>query len=435
VATFFIAAVRILGMAQYDANVDWPRAFWIGFGVVLSITLVYVTYSFIGTFVFGIFLYYATRPLYRRVYGRVRQRTLSALLSLFMLTLPVLVVLYYTIAIALQEFNRFATTVDVGPYADIVEPYVNVSGVVQNPQSLLSGTAEAGTVLDTASQFVAYIGIVGTGLIHAFVMFAFAFYLLRDGPRLAEWAKGFLDHRGVLDQYFHEVDRSFHKVFYGNILNAIVTGAIGAIMFSVVDFLAPAGLGVPYPALTGLLTGAASLIPILGMKIVYVPMAIYLAIQAGFNGSGWWFVALFIGTAFVIVDTIPDLLVRPYVSSGGSISLNSIDLFGEKQQEPEPQAGIHTGTLMIAYILGPFLFGWFGIFLAPMILVLVIHFARIVFPELLDGTSNRPSSVDPTNLVGGEVGETQTDAKRTATDTTQTETGTPPAGSEEPDAG
>ena len=393
-------------MAAYDVDVDWPRAFWIGFGVLLAATVVFVVYSFIGTFVFGVFIYYATRPLYRRVYRRLRQRTLAALLSLFLLALPVLALLYYTIAIALQELGRFSDTTDLGPYADAVEPYVNISEIVQNPQTLLSTTGAPETILDTFGQLLSYIGVIGTGLIHAFVMFALAFYLLRDDARLAEWVKGFLDRRGVLDRYFHEVDRSFHKVFYGNILNAIVTGAIGAITFSLVDFVAPAGLSVPYPALTGLLAGAASLIPIVGMKIVYVPMAVYLGIQAGFSGEGWWFVGLFVGTAFVVVDTIPDLLVRPYVSGGGSLSFGSLGI-------PKPDSGsegsIHTGTLMFAYVLGPFLFGWYGIFLAPMVLVCVIHFARIVLPKLIAGESSHPHTVDPTNLVGDETGDPKID--------------------------
>lgn len=390
-------------MVLSGVDVDWPRAYWIGFGLVLAAVVAFITYSFIGTFVFGVFLYYATRPLYRRVYPRLHQRTLSAFVALFLLALPVLGLLYYTIAIALQELGRFAEDTDLGPYAGIVEPYIDISEVVQNPQGLLSAAGNPSGIFDVFSQFVAYIGVVGTGLIHAFVMSALAFYLLRDGPRLADWSSGFLDQRGVLERYLREVDRSFHKVFYGNILNAIVTGAIGAITFSVVDFAAPAGLSVPYPALTGLLAGFASLIPILGMKIVYVPMAVYIATQTWLNGDGWWFVGLFVGTAFVIVDTIPDLLVRPYVSSGGSLSIGPFTL---QNTNDSPQPGIHTGTLMFAYILGPFLFGWYGIFLAPMLLVLVVHFVRIVFPELVEGGEIQPSAVDPTNLVGEETSVT-----------------------------
>ncbi|MFC7020749.1 MULTISPECIES: AI-2E family transporter [Haloarcula] len=394
-------------MVSSDLDIDWPRAFWIGFGVILAAVLLFVLYSFIGTFVFGVFLYYATRPIYRRVHRRVRQRTLAAALSLSLFALPLIVLLYYTLAIAVQEFSRFAESANFGPFEEIISPYVNVSEVVQNPQALVADAGGTGVFVDSATQLLGFIGIIGTGLVHGFVMLAFAFYMLRDGGRLAEWGKNYLDHRGNLDRYFAEVDRSFDRVFYGNILNAIVTGAIGAIAFSLVDAVAPAGLSVPYPALTGLLAGAASLIPIIGMKIVYVPMAGYLALGAGMQGDGWWFVGLFVAVALVVVDTIPDLIIRPYVSGGGSLSIGP---FGTKTGQFEDQPGLHTGTLMFAYILGPFLFGWYGIFLAPMILVLVVHFARFVLPELLEGRPIEPKVIDPTNFAGSDTNTTAPDA-------------------------
>ncbi|MFC7250765.1 AI-2E family transporter [Halomicroarcula sp. GCM10025324] len=402
-------------MASYDVDVDWPRAFWIGFGAVLAAVLLFVLYSFIGTFVFGVFLYYATRPLYRRIYGRIRQRTLAAIISLSLLALPIIILLYYTIAIALQEFGRFAESAEFGPIEEYASPYVNVSEVVQNPQALVDSAGGTGVFVDSATQLLDFLGLVGTGLIHGFVMLAFAFYMLRDGGRFAEWCKNYLDHRGNLDRYFAEVDRSFDRVFYGNILNAIVTGAIGAIAFSLVDAVAPAGLSVPYPALTGLLAGAASLIPIIGMKIVYVPMAGFLAVEAGLQGEGWWFVALFVVVALVVVDTIPDLIIRPYVSGGGSLKIGPL---GTKPDQFEDQPGLHTGTLMFAYILGPFLFGWYGIFLAPMILVLVVHFARFVLPELLQGRPIKPGAVDPTNLAGTEADLLENDSASDQTDET-----------------
>jgi len=406
-----------------DRNVDWSRRAWIAFGAVLGAALLLVLYSFVGTVVFGVFLYYATRPLYRRVYRRLRQRTLAALGALFLLALPVIVLLYYTIAIALQEFDQFADSVDLGPYEAMVEPYLDISEVVANPQGLLTDGAVPGAVVDTLGELLAYLGFIGTGLIHVFVMFAIAFYLLRDGDRLAEWAKGFVDHRGAFDGYFRAVDRSFHRVFYGNILNAIVTGAIGAIVFSVVDLFAPSGMAVPYPALTGLLAGAASLIPIIGMKIVYVPVTAYLGVRAALGSGAWWFVAAFAGLAFVVVDVIPDLLVRPYVSSGGGFSVGP---FGSDSADQSRDSSLHTGLLMFAYVLGPFLFGWYGIFLAPMVLVLVVHFVRLVLPELLTGTPVRPEAVDPTNLVGDD-----TDGAGTAA----TDGSTEPTSDDPPDHG
>jgi predicted PurR-regulated permease PerM len=163
------------------------------------------------------------------------------------------------------------------------------------------------------------------------------------------------------------------------------------------------------------------------MKIVYIPLAGYLTFQAAMQGDGWWFVGLFVAVALVIVDTIPDLLIRPYVSGGGSLSLRHFISDGRSEIDEETAdrratPGLHTGTLMFAYVLGPFLFGWYGIFLAPMILVLVVHFARFVLPEIVSGKAIRPYAVDPTNLVqtaadptGESVAdESQNDAAGTA---------------------
>ncbi|MEF8757206.1 MAG: AI-2E family transporter, partial [Halobacteriales archaeon] len=62
-------------------------AFWT-IGAVLGAVVAYVVYRFVGTFVFGLFIYYVTRPVYRRVRRRVGPPSLAAAGSLFLLTLP-----------------------------------------------------------------------------------------------------------------------------------------------------------------------------------------------------------------------------------------------------------------------------------------------------------------------------------------------------------
>jgi len=84
--------------------------------------------------------------------------------------------------------------------------------------------------------------------------------------------------------------------------------------------------------------------------------------------SLFWPVAFpvaFLVVSFVVVDYVPDQLLRPYVSG----------------------RTLHVGAVMLAYTLGPFLFGWYGIFLGPFVLVVLYEFARIVVPWLF-GTAN-----------------------------------------------
>jgi predicted PurR-regulated permease PerM len=117
------------------------------------------------------------------------------------------------------------------------------------------------------------------------------------------------------------------------------------------------------PTLLALLTGIGSLVPIVGMKIVYFPMTVILIIRTLRTDAPLWFPVVFFVVTLVIVDTIPDFIVRAYVSG----------------------RGFHFGLVMFAYILGVVFFGWYGLFLGPIVLVLFLHFMRIIFPQLVSG--------------------------------------------------
>ncbi|WP_128476116.1 AI-2E family transporter [Halorussus pelagicus] len=358
-------------------DIDRTRMGWWLVGLALGAAVLFVVYSFVGTFVFGIFLYYATRPVYKRLRRRIRPASLAAATALFALALPVLLLMAYTAAIGLQEFNNIAKGIDINGLQTTIQPYIDVSTLARSPEELLANPDPA-LIQEIGRSALEYLGFIGNAVLHLFVMIAIAFYLLRDDHRLSRFfRRQFGDEGGVAEAYVRAVDRDFNSIFFGNILNALLTGTIGAASYNTLNMVAPTELLVPYPTLLGLLTGAASLIPIVGMKLVYFPVSAYLGIETAMADPAFlWFPALFFVVSLVVVDTIPDLVLRPYVSG----------------------RNLHIGLVMLAYIFGPLLFGWYGIFLGPMILVMVVHFVRIVLPELVAGEPIRPWAVDPTYL-------------------------------------
>ncbi|UPV74686.1 AI-2E family transporter [Halorussus limi] len=362
-------------------DIDRTRIGWWLVGLVLGAAVLYVVYSFVGTFVFGIFLYYATRPVYKRLRRRIRPASLAAATALFALALPVLLLMAYTAAIGLQEFNNIAKKTDIDGLQGAIQPYIDVSTLARSPEELLANPDPA-LIEEIGRSALGYLGFIGNAVLHLFVMIAIAFYLLRDDHRLSRFfRRQFGDEGGVAEAYVRAVDRDFNSIFFGNILNALLTGTIGAASYNTLNMFAPTELVIPYPTLLGLLTGAASLIPIVGMKLVYFPVSAYLGIETALADPAFlWFPALFFVVSLVVVDTIPDLVLRPYVSG----------------------RNLHVGLVMLAYIFGPLMFGWYGIFLGPMILVLVVHFVRIVLPELVAGEPIRPWAVDPTYLFDRE---------------------------------
>jgi len=63
-----------------------------------------------------------------------------------------------------------------------------------------------------------------------------------------------------------------------------------------------------------------------------------------------------------------------------------------------PGRNLQVGSVMSAYIFGTLLFGWYGIFLGSVLLVLSVHFARVVLPALLDAERVQPDAVDPSRF-------------------------------------
>ncbi|MFB6132271.1 MAG: AI-2E family transporter [Halanaeroarchaeum sp.] len=357
-------------------DLDRSRVGWWVVAALLAGTVAYVFVSFVGTFVFGLFVYYATRPIYRRLKRVVQIPTLAAGMSLVLVTLPVILLLAYTIAISLQELDRLIEQrgFDIGGLESMIAPYVDVSRLFADPLSILAEPATIDGIFRNLGEATSYLGFFGVVALHLFVVVLLAFYLLRDGHRLEKWFTGrFADERGVLEAYVRRVDRDFSVIFFGNILNAFLTGIIGAIAYGTLSFVAPVGLAIPYPTLAGLLTGVASLVPVIGIKLVYVPIAGYLTYAALGTPELLWFPVLFVLVSFAIVDVIPDLVLRPYVSG----------------------RNLHLGMVMISYVFGPLLFGWYGLFLGPMVLVLLVHFSALVLPELVAGRKIEPEVVDP----------------------------------------
>ncbi|MFB6221506.1 MAG: AI-2E family transporter [Halolamina sp.] len=365
-------------------ELDKGRLAWWALGFSLAAGLLFVAYSFVGTLVFGLFIYYATRPIYRQLRRALDNPSLAAAVSLVALALPALLLVGYALTIALQEIDKYASNAPIDIERLGIDPATldRVADPATILQDALRGVLSTGDITQLLSSLGSAFGTVATlgiALVHLFVMLALAFYLLRDDHRLSRWfSHRFGDERGIVQAFFDAVDRDFNSIFFGNILNAVLTGTIGVITYSALNVFAPPELRIPAPALVGLLAGIASLVPVVGMKLVYVPVALVLLVQALLSGAAGTlaFVVAFAVVSFVVVDTIPDLVLRPYVSG----------------------RSLHVGAVMLAYTLGPLLFGWYGIFLMPMLLVLVVRFAHIVLPELMGGRPIEPYAIDPTHM-------------------------------------
>lgn len=345
----------------------------LGLGLVvlgLFLVVAYVVKAFIAVVVFAIFLYYSVRPIHRFLRRFGLPRRLRAALSIVLFGIPFVVLLGYTLAIISLEAQSFVQAYDL--QTQLLDQ-VNTEAITgidrsQLQSALTGGGAVAGASQPLGTVAVAVLGalsIVSSVLVQLLIMLVLTYYMLIDGPRLKEWALGTFDDAGIVRQYVEEVDPELSMTLFGNIVNVFVTAIVAVITYFTYNFFAPAVVAVPYPGLIGALAGIGSLIPVVGIKLVYVPVAIVLGVNAVVAGgtASLLYLGIFLVVSGIFVDFIPDFFIRALIS-------------GDKT---------HTGMLLVSYIVGPIVFGFYGLFLLPMLLILFINANQILLPYVLYG--------------------------------------------------
>jgi predicted PurR-regulated permease PerM len=354
------------------------------FGVVVTVLLGLLAFRFVAALTVSVFVYYSTRRYYKslrrfRLPARVR-----AFVVLGSLVVPLLLLVGYTLVLLVIEARRFVDRSSfVNVAADTAPWLANVERLPEFSAQGLYGAYQAGDLdmfIGFASENATLLTEIVSGFfLNAFIVVIVTYYLLVDGARIRSWLLRF-DDDAVVREYLEAVDAELEAVLFGNLLNVIATALIAITVFHGYNALVPGGAAVPYPTLAGALTGIASLIPIVGMKVVYVPLTAVAAVPPllASETSLLLYVGGFLVAAIVVVDTIPDLVLRPILS-------------GEST---------HVGLLMLSYTLGPVVLGFYGLFFAPIVLVVALTFANTALPRLLgaDGAPDEGSARDQLRL-------------------------------------
>jgi len=341
------------------------------FGVAVGAVVAYLSYRFVAALTVSVFLYYSTRRFHRSLRRLRLPVRVRAAVSLSVLAIPLLLLISYAVVLLVIETRRF---VDRYAVIDVAADSVGwLEGTEDIPELTVQGLYEAYRVgrLDLFIEYAADNAPFLTSLVSGFflnvlVITVVTYYLLVDGSRIRRWLLRF-DEDAVVREYLEAVDDELEAVLFGNLLNVIAVSLIAVGAYVGYNAVAPAAAAVPYPALAGALTGIASLIPVVGMKSVYVPLSAGAAptLVSG-DQSLMVYVVGFLFLAIIVVDTIPDLVLRPYLS-------------GETT---------HVGLLMLAYVLGPVALGFYGLFLAPILLVIALTFADTALPRLLGASAD-----------------------------------------------
>jgi predicted PurR-regulated permease PerM len=375
---------------SFDTLPARDRLGWWIFVLLLALVAGYVAYSFVGMLVLGVFGYYATRPIYRRVSIVTDSDGVIAGLTLLVVFLPIALLMFYAGFHLFQQAQQvFGSTTD----AALVTNYLGtlpkaqqqqILTAMQNPQQLVSNPQKTvQTMLQAGVQVTS--AVIGAIMLIALSVTLSYFLLKNDDGLSSSLTQLFGGKDTTAYAYAVAVDKDLESVFFGNLLFVVGMSIIATIAYWGTNLVAPEGLHVPMAFTLAFLTGIASLIPIVVGKIVYLPVVGYLGIQAmNANGDHLVFVGGVLVVYFLLLDTLPQTFLQPYITG------RQLDMV----------------MMMFAYLLGPILFGWYGFFLLPILFILMLETIRIVLPELLHG-----KPLTPTVSMGESVGTNPNSAR------------------------
>ncbi|WP_323190696.1 AI-2E family transporter [Halostella sp. PRR32] len=349
------------------SDVDRSRVGWWALTLGIAVAFAFVLYALVGTFVLGLFVYYGTRPLDRR-FRRHLPKGVSAGFTLVAIALPAFVLVGSVVVVAVQELGPEG----VETVAQTAGSYAGVSlgeDPVAELQTLAADT-DTGTAMGVVATGTGALAFLADGLLHVVIALVVAFYLLRDDDHLRSWFENNVADEGEpLHAYATAVDRDLGTIYFGNVLLIGLVAALATVVYHGFNLLAPPSLAIPVPTALAMLTGFASLIPIVVGKVVYVPLTLYLAAIA-FRADPALLVypAALFAVCLALLDLLPMTYLLPRIA-------------GRKT---------HVGLVLLAYVLGPVLFGWYGLFFGPLLLVLGVQLVRIAFTELIHGDGVTP---------------------------------------------
>lgn len=315
----------------------------LGAATVVAVYISYLLMSpFLSSLAWALTFAVVAAPVYEFLARRLKNRSLAAALSVLIVAVvvigPAIFVADRLVREALagmellrEEFRGggLRTTLERSP---IFSPVINwMEGQAQSELDQI-----AGFIASRASTYLAgSIWMVAELLITLFLLF----YFFRDRNGILRTLRSY----APLTEY--ETDRVLVRVrdtifatIYGAFTVAMVQGFLAGLMFW--------WLGLPAPLLWGIVMALLSVVPMLGSFVVWIPAAIYLALE------GRWIDALILaGWGAAAVGLVDNLLYPVLV--GGRLRMHTVPVF-------------------IAIVGGVFLFGASGLILGPVALALTI---------------------------------------------------------------
>jgi predicted PurR-regulated permease PerM len=308
-----------------------------------------VLHPMVGPLTWALALAVLATPLYEWLARKLKRKTLAAALTTLLVAIAISVPTGFAVREVAHEAAGAAAKVQKAvkdkSWREVVDRFPGVKSVtnllssVTDPQEQLDKLAEHLPTLlfNTVSGSLGF--AAGVTIAHLLL-----FFFLRDRERMLGGLRRMLPlSDGESGGLFNCVADTVLAVLYGTLAVALVQGALGALMFWLLD--------LPAPILWGCAMAALAIVPVIGTALVWGPAALFLLMN-GDPGK-----ALILVAWGAVVVGLVDNLLQPLIV--------------------KDRMHLHFVPVFLSMLGGLAAFGASGIILGPVLLSVAVAFINI----------------------------------------------------------
>lgn len=340
------------------------RYFFLAIFVLVFIALFKLYSPFLTNLLIAFLLFLSTQEIYFLVTKKIKSRLLSSSIMIFLILLLCFIPIFYVVVnladmagnidfTKLQDFAlhiKFVITNFISNFLEYLPKRISDEVI-----SLLARLNEIdlGDVVKRALSIFTEASKSGIFFVSdVFFIIVFLFFFYYYGFMLGNYALELIPLKSSQTQeIYNEVSAVIGVVFYSSIVSMVLQGALFGVLVYFYDYNA---------FLFGVFYGFASLIPVVGGTLVWLPVALY-ELYLG-NISGAIVISLY---SMIVIATLADNGLKPIIIT----FINRVLI--------KTQLQINEMLIFFAIIAGIGSFGFWGIVLGPAITALFIALLRI----------------------------------------------------------
>ncbi|WP_297813943.1 AI-2E family transporter [uncultured Helicobacter sp.] len=347
------------------------------FLVIFTLTLfaLFKLYSpFLMNLLIAFLLFIATQNIYYAILRQIKSRWISTFLVTFLLVilcfLPIFYILLNLVTLAtnleLGNFHNFLLDLQMqlGEYAR--EFFAYLPDLLQKEVNNWLAQFSAINWAEVAKKGLGIIAKVSQNSLYflsdTFFILVFLFFFYYYGSALGQYFLALIPIKPLyIQSLYDEVSAVISVVFYSSIFSMLLQGALFGILMAFLGYNA---------LLLGVFYGFASLVPIVGGSLVWLPIAGYELYLGNYGYA--IMIALY---SIIVIATLADNGVKPLIIS----FINRVFI--------KTPLKINEMLIFFAILAGLTSFGFWGIVFGPAITALFIALLRVYKNLIKDNSS------------------------------------------------